>query len=207
MKRSGTVSGGGFEFHGLDVPGLSGRAVQPAGFKGSGRAGGMLRRAMAGAPAALPRGARAPAPAGPAQAPGCPAARPRWRGGWCRPQPRSPGRALDLTPRCTGWQVPGGPVLATWLQAGRWDLCATRPRHGPSVRTRGLRGAPSAVGGCKVGRAPASPWTPGRGRGGALGRAAGDRKDGAGQPHSALGTTRPSWKWSHSGARASSGPG
>lgn len=39
MKRNGTLSCGGFEFPGLDVPGLSGRPVPPAGFKGRRPAG------------------------------------------------------------------------------------------------------------------------------------------------------------------------
>lgn len=182
MKRNGTLSCGRFEFPGLDVPGLSGRPVPPAGFKGR-RPGGMLRRATAGA---LPRRARAPAPrerrAGPrlplwaGGAPAGrllgPAARPRWRRGRCRlrvaavvPGPCArPHTSLHrvASPRWTrlGHLVPGRAVGPACDPAPSRAQCANS--RAPWDRGR-LQGGPHVP--ADPGLAPASPWAPGRGQG------------------------------------------
>lgn len=153
------------------------------GSKADGRAGGMLRRAMAGA---LPRRARAPAPREPRAGPRLPlwaggapagrllgpAARPRWRRGRCRlrvaavvPGPCArPHTSLHrvASPRWTrlGHLVPGRAV---------GPACDPAPSRARCANSRAPRGRGRLQGGPRVpadpGLAPASPWAPGRGQG------------------------------------------
>lgn len=153
------------------------------GSKADGRAGGMLRRAMAGA---LPRRARAPAPREPRAGPRLPlwaggapagrllgpAARPRWRRGRCRlrvaavvPGPCArPHTSLHrvASPRWTrlGHLVPGRAV---------GPACDPAPSRAQCANSRAPRGRGRLQGGPRVpadpGLAPASPWAPGRGQG------------------------------------------
>lgn len=181
MKRNGTLSCGGFEFPGLDVPGLSGRPVPPAGFKGR-RPGG--RNAEKGHGRGPPEegagtgtaGATRRPPTAPlgGRGPGWPTPRPRprWRRGRCRlrvaavvPGPCArPHTSLHrvASPRWTrlGHLVPGRAV---------GPACDPAPSRAQCANSRAPRGRGRLQGGPRVpadpGLAPASPWAPGRGQG------------------------------------------